>query len=110
METIEPESTVPVSGSTASDAPTAQVTDVPVRLSSSDVEDPDEDDFLAKFYAELGLEQDILSVESTSEAETAAPAVQTESEEETKKKLDVNLVHTLSHERCAARSNGESNG
>lgn len=96
-EIDEPEPTVPVSGSTVSHAAVGQATDAPASISSQGAEESDDDDFLAKFYAELGLDQDILSMESTSasEPELAGPAVQTETEEEKAEKLRLQREETI---------------
>lgn len=71
--------------SAASDT-ASQIHDAP-SVAPQDAEES-EDDFLAKFYAELGLDQDLLNEkEDASEAEDAAPAAETETEEEKAEKL-----------------------
>ncbi|KAJ3555490.1 hypothetical protein NM688_g2548 [Phlebia brevispora] len=65
----------------------SQIPVAPSAASSPGTEDT-EDDFLAKFYAELGLDQDVLSErQESSESGTASPAAETETEEEKAEKL-----------------------
>lgn len=64
-----------------------EIDDAPPAVSTESTEDTEED-FLAKFYAELGLDQDILNEkEEASESGAVSPAADTETEEEKAEKL-----------------------
>ncbi|KAF7796835.1 hypothetical protein EIP86_008019 [Pleurotus ostreatoroseus] len=58
--------------------------------------DDTEEDFLAKFYAELGLDKDILSEnEEASESDAAAAPAETETEEEKAEKLRLKMEENV---------------
>lgn len=81
--------------STASET-ASQIPDAPSAISSQDTEDAEDDDFLAKFYAELGLDGDLLAEqEDASESEAASPAAETETEEEKAEKLRLRKEETI---------------
>ena len=95
IQADSPEPSVTPQASTGASGGTDEILEAPPAAPATGEDDPDADDFLEKFYAELGLDLD--AEERTPASPSESPAVETETEEEKAEK------HRLQMEEIAKK-------